>query len=180
MTASSLYRRPVRGRPALGFLLDVPAGIELRDGPVLKCREAREDGRIIGELEISVFAAALIIDRDGILAEKARETATRELAGRGASDAVAVRLPGATGYRADGVHSTRLPYVYAFTFAPSDLGVDGGVLVVMRAASPDWAAGEQMLSSLRLLRRNGTVEEPADLEADGGFESLLPVVAARR
>jgi hypothetical protein len=161
-------------------LFDVPAGIELREGPILQCREAREDGRIVGELELSVFAAALIIDRDGILAEKAREAASRELGGRGAHDAVAVRLPGATGYRSDGVHSARLPYVYAFTFAPSDLGVDGGVLVIMRAASPDWPAGEQMLSSLRLLRRNGTVEEPAELEDDSAYDTLLPVVASGR
>ena len=166
----------MRGRPALGYLFDVPAGVVLRDGPVVKCHEARDDGRVVGELEITVFGAALIIDRDGILAEKARETASRALGGRGVGEPVSVRLPGATGYRADGQGSAALPYVYAFTFAPSDLGVDGGVLVVMRTARPDWPAGEQMLHSLRLLRRNGTVEEPSDTEAE---ELELPMLASR-
>lgn len=169
------YRRPVRGRPALGFLLDVPAVVTVRDGQVATFVEVRGDGRVLGELELSVFGAALIIDRNGILAEKAREAATRALGGRGASDGVPVRLPGASGYRAEGVRAgDALPYVFAFTFAPHDLGVDGGVLAVLRAQAPDWPAGEQMLHSLRLLRRNGTVEEPSDT-LDEEYEALLPL-----
>ncbi len=155
-------------------MLEVPVGVDTRDGPVATFCELRDGGKVVGELAISVFPAALIIARDGILAEKARDTARRELGGGPAGDAVAVRLPGATGYRADGVRGAQLPYVYAFTFAPSDLGVDGGVLVVMRAATPDWPAGERMLGSLRLLRRNGTVEEPGDADE---AELLLPIVA---
>ena len=175
MPSPTLYRRRSRGRPALGFQMEVPAEIELHDGATVKCREVRGDGRLIGELEMTVFAAALVIDRDGILAEKACETVRRELSGRAVSGAIAVRLPGASGFRADAVLSTRLPYLYAFTLAPSDLGVDGGILITVRSASPDWPAADAMLATLRLLRRNGTVDD-AEQEDD---EPLLPLIAQR-
>src|SRR5262245_22226349 len=77
MSESRTYRREPRGRPAIGFQLDVPREVELRDTTVLRCREVRPgnggEGKPVGELEASVFAAALIIDRDGILSEKASE-----------------------------------------------------------------------------------------------------------
>src|ERR1700760_839327 len=82
MASPTLYRRRSRGRPALGFQLEVPEAIELRDGATVHCREVRGDGRVLGELEMTVFAAALVIDRDGILAETAREALRRELGGR--------------------------------------------------------------------------------------------------
>jgi hypothetical protein len=173
MSSPLLYRRPPRGRPALGFQLEAPGEVELREGSVLKCREVRQDGRIVGELEVSLFAAALIIDRDGILAEKAQEVRGREVRGRGA-DAVAVRFPGASGFRADAVQSTRLPYVCVFALAPHDLGVDGGVLITVRSASPGWPAADHILRSLRLLTRSGMAPETDEREP------ILPVVAPPR
>ncbi|HET9626014.1 MAG TPA: hypothetical protein VFP84_31855 [Kofleriaceae bacterium] len=170
MATSTMYRRRSRGRPALGFQMEVPDALELHDGAVVTCREVRGDGRVVGELEIAVFAAALLIDRDGILAEKARAT----LGVRSAGDPIAVRLPGASGFRTEAVASTRLPYVYAFALAPSDLGVDGGLAITVRSARPDWPAAEQLLGSLRLLRRNGTVDDSAD---DEPAAPLLPFVA---
>jgi len=83
MSSHVLYRRPARGRPAMGFQLEAPRELELRDGAVLTCREVRQDGRIVGELEASLFVAALIIDRDGILAEKAEEAIAAECGARG-------------------------------------------------------------------------------------------------
>src|SRR5215468_8738568 len=106
----SLYRRPPRGRPMIGFQLEVPREVELREGSVLKCREVLQGGRTLGELEVSVFGAALLIDRDGILAEKACEVLGREAMVRGGPTAVAVSLPGANGFRADAVQNTPLPY----------------------------------------------------------------------
>lgn len=157
----------------LGFQLEVPREIELLDGSTLRCREVLQDGRILGELEIRLFSAALVIDRDGILAEKACEVLAAEATVRGGPTAVAVALPGASGYRADAVVHAALPYRYAFAIAPGDLGVDGGIAVVVRCASPDWPAADHMLRSLRILTRTGRIATQAEVD-DG---PILPVVA---
>jgi hypothetical protein len=177
MSQSRTYRREPRGRPALGFVLDAPREVELCEGSIVRCSEMRQDGKAVGELEVSVFAAALIIDRDGILAEKASET-LRGLATlpRGAAP-VAVKLPGASGYRVAAVQGQQpLPYFYVFALAPDDLGVDGGVLVTIRAASPDWPAADHILRSLRILTRNGRVATSTDVDD----APLLPIVGPLR
>ena len=157
----------------IGFQLEVPGEVALSEGSTLRCREVLRDGRTRGELEISLFTAALVIDREGILAEKACEVLAREAAVRGGPTAVAVALPGASGYRADAVVNATLPYRYAFAIAPPDLGVDGGVAIVVRCASPDWPAADHMLRSLRILTRTGRIATQDDVD-DG---PLLPVVA---
>jgi hypothetical protein len=156
----------------IGFQLEVPREIELCDGPTLQCREVLQGGRTRGELEISLFAAALVIDRDGILSEKACELLAGEATVRGGPMAVAVALPGASGYRADAVINASLPYRFAFAIAPPDLGVDGGIAIVIRCASPDWSAADHMLRSLRILTRTGRIA--TQVEVDDG--PLLPVV----
>lgn len=131
-------------------------------GSVVRCAEQREDGKVVGELEVQVFSAALVIDRDGILESKVMDAL--------GVPAVHVTLPGASGYRAMRVEKTSpLPYRYVFAMAPS-LGVDAGVLVTIRSAKPDWPAGDAMLRSLRILTRNGVA--PANDEVDG---MLLPM-----
>ena len=159
----------------IGFQLEVPGEVELQDGAVLLCREVPQGGRTLGEFEVSVFPAALVIDRDGVLADRAREGIAHEAALRGEPTAVAVRLPGASGFRADAVQNTALPYRYVFAIAPDDI-VDGGVQITIRCASPDWAAADHMLRSLRILTRSGRVATHA--EFDEG--PLLPVVPPRR
>lgn len=160
----------------IGFQLEVPRELEMREGATLKCREVLQGGRTLGELEVSVFAAALVIDRDGILSEKACEVLGREANVRGGPIAVPVALPGASGFRAEAVQNTALPYRYVFAIAPPDLGVDGGVLIVIRCASPDWPAADHMLRSLRILTRTGRVE--TNVDADDA--PLLPVIVPRR
>jgi hypothetical protein len=160
----------------IGFQLEVPREVELREGATLKCREVLQGGRTLGELEVSVFGAALVIDRDGILAEKAREVLGREATVRGGPTAVPVMLPGGAGFRADAVTNTALPYRFVFAIAPADLGVDGGILVVIRCASPDWPAADHMLRSLRLLTRSGRIAAQDDVDD----APLLPVIAPRR
>jgi len=172
MSLPTTYRRLPQGRPMIGFQLEVPREIELHEGPTLTCREVLHGGRTRGELEISLFAAALVIDRDGILAEKACEVLGHEAAVRGGPTAVAVALPGAGGYRAGAVVNGPLPYRHAFAIAPADLGVDGGVAIVVRCATPDWPAADQLLRSLRILSRTGRIA--TQVEADDG--PLLPVV----
>ncbi len=166
-----------RGLPSIGFEMTAPGEVELTQigkGPsVIRCCERRSDGKTVGELEVAMFSAALIIDREGILADKARDVA-QNAAHAAVSATVAVSLPGATGYRADvelrGVSRPQLPYVHVFAFAPPD-GIDGGVLVTVRSATPDWPAAEAILGSLKILSRHGTA--PAN-DSDG--EPLLPVV----
>src|ERR1041384_919516 len=138
MPEPTMYRRPPRGRPMIGFQLEVPRWVELREAATLKCREVMQGGRTLGELEVSLFAAALVIDRDGILSEKACEVLGREATVRGGPNAVAVALPAGNGFRAEAVQNTALPYRYVFAIAAVDLGVDGGGLGVVRCASPAW------------------------------------------
>jgi hypothetical protein len=174
MLSSFVIRREARGRPFLGFQLEVPLELDRFDGPVVACRELRPDGRLAGELEVSVFAAALIIDRDGILADKACDVLGRET-GVACAPAVAVALPGAAGFRADAVQQTALPYLQVFALAADDI-VDGGVLVTIRSAAPDWPAAEHALRSLRLLTRGGRIATSAEADA----AALLPLVVPRR
>src|SRR5258705_4036609 len=109
MSLFRTYQRAPRGRPAIGFQLEVPGDVELRDGPVLRCREQREDGKTVGEIEVSVFAAPMVIDRDGILADKSREVIARMATLPRGAASVAVQLPGASGFRAHAVHGAELP-----------------------------------------------------------------------
>src|SRR5579863_7506965 len=137
-----------RGLAAIGLELENPAAIELESiatgATVVRAHEER-DGRTLGELQIEVFKAALLIDRDGILEEKAHLAVDAER-GR-VTPPVRVTLAGGSGFRAEVVrmapHGTPrpgLPYTYVFALAPDDLSADGGVLVTVRSASPDWPA----------------------------------------
>src|SRR5256885_142179 len=139
----------------VGFVFDPPTDVEVRPGDgSVHCSQVRGDGRPIGELDVAVFQAALVIDRDGILEEKVHEAAIAEH-GR-VTPAIPVSLPGASGYRAE-VERVRgaLPYVYVFAIAPHDLGVQGGVIVTVRCATPEWPAADAILRSLRILVRGG-------------------------
>ena len=137
------YRLLPRGATSVGFSIQTGA-LEVTALPGrVRCAEPP-----VGELEVAVFSAALIIDRDGILAAKASEAA-------GGRPAVPVTLPGASGYRAEMVGQPPLRYLHVFAIAPDDLGIDGGVLVTIRSACPEWPAAEELLGSLRILTRRG-------------------------
>ncbi len=121
--------------------------LEVTQGKTLRCCEHR-DGKLIGELSIEVFAAPLIIDRDGILAAKAGEAV--------GAHAVAFALEGVSGYRAETVDpGVALPYRHVLAIAPED-GVDGGILITMRCAAPEWPRADELLQSLRLVTRGRT------------------------
>jgi hypothetical protein len=172
-----------RGLAGIGFELEPPSGIDLlpvgSGTTVVRCTEAR-DGKPIGELEVEVFKAALVIDRDGILMEKVAHACTTQ-PGR-STQPVAVSLPGASGYRASvelakpiGQPQPELPFVDVFAIAPHDLGVDGGVLVTVRSASREWPSADRILRSLKVFgRRPASATEAAN--DDSGVLSLLPVV----
>lgn len=166
------YRHPLtasrqRGLPSIGLEVSAPDEVELTPiaagCTVLRCREHR-DGKVVGELEVSMFAAALLIDRDGILEEKAREAAANTSEAACVAGAFAISLPGASGYRADVEPSRKhgLPYISVFAMAPHDLCIQGGIIVTVRSAQPEWPAAEALLGSLRLLTRGGAAQPPID------------------
>jgi len=160
-----------RGLPFIGFEIVPPADVEVTPvgagEALVRCSQARDDGRPIGELEVTVFAAALVIDRDGILEAKASD-------GAGGAHAVPVTLPGASGYFAESRGDAALPYRYVFAIAPHDLAIDGGVLVTVRSARPDWPAAERVLQSLRIITRHGVA--PANDDAAGATLPLVPAL----
>jgi hypothetical protein len=153
------YRLPPTPARRVGYELATPREVEVAPaGETLRCCE-RRGGQMVGELEIEVFHAALVIDRDGILEEKVREGIEAAIeAGAHVLEAVPVELAGASGYRADaeyarGSSRPALPYVYVFAIAPDDLGVDAGVRITVRSASAEWPAADEILKSLKLLCR---------------------------
>lgn len=155
-----------RGLPSIGFEVELPDGIDVtvvdNGATVVRCREAR-GGRTIGELEIALSPAALVIDRDGILEQKASEAIEHD---RGRVEPpVAVVLAGASGYRAGveaiGRERPALPYTYAFAMAPHDLVADGCLIVTLRCARHDWPAAEQMMCSLQVFTRKPSANDAA-------------------
>ena len=161
MSAATRYRQLPSNARSIGFELQTPSEVDVqsveRGEVVVRCCERTADGKTVGELDVAMFRAALVIDRDGILEEKV-STVAGDAAQPGARvlPPVPISLPGATGYRA-GVELVRqpLPYIYVFAIAPLDLGVDGGLLVTVRCASPEWPAADSILKSLRILGRRG-------------------------
>jgi hypothetical protein len=175
------YRQLPTASRRIGFEIEPPSTIEVQPGDVVCCKELR-DGKTVGELEVSVFHAALVIDRDGILEEqvhtlleRAKEPGARMYA------PIPVSLPCASGYRAElevvrpsGVARAALPHVYVFAMAPHDLALDGGLLVTVRCATPDWPAADAILRSLKILSRKGVVANDADDSAP-----TLPLIGHR-
>ena len=159
------FRQPPTTLRRIGFELDAPTDMTIE--PTKSGARVRGSA---GEVEIEVFQAALVIDRDGILEEKIRTAVDAVVAAeRGARvlETIPVELAGASGYRSDvellrppGTPRPERPYVLVFALAPNDLGVDGGVVVRVRCATPDWPATDSILASLKILtRRVGTANE---------------------
>lgn len=152
-----------RGRPPIGFALEVAEGLaielpEAPTAPLVRCHEV-SGTRTVGVLEVDVFAATLVMDPDRALID----VAGRALERLGDGGAARARPPQA--FDLDGgVHGVRLhadllrdragarpalPYVTIVAFAgPS---VRGGVLVVARAAAEAWEAGERTIDSIEVL-----------------------------
>src|SRR6476659_3272144 len=114
------YRQLPTASRRIGFEIQTPNEVEIQAGDVVRCSEKRADGETIGELEVSVFHAALVIDRDGILEEKMADAVNSNTEpGARVLPPIPVALPGASGFRADievvrpmGSARPALPYVY--------------------------------------------------------------------
>jgi hypothetical protein len=161
------FRQPPTTARRIGFEIDPPGEVTVQThGTAIRCRQVAASGAAIGELELEVFHAALVIDRDGILEEKVAAAIARAAApGAQVLQPVPIELAGASGFRADseptravGASDSRapLPFVHVLAIAPDDLGVDGGLLITVRSASPQWPAAEAIVRSLRILSRRST------------------------
>ena len=160
------FRQLPNASRRIGFEIQTPNEVEIQPGDVVRCREKTANGQTVGELEVRVFHAALLIDRDGILEEKLHDAITsNSKPGAHVQPLLPIALPGVSGYRVDieeRATDAALPYVYVFAMAPNDLALDGGLMVVVRSASPEWPAADKILSSLRVLSRRGVVANDAD------------------
>ncbi len=172
ISQSLIHRHPAaesrsRGLPPIGFQLEVPPGVMLEQidpaGPdravVLRAHQQGDDGRRLGELELGVFSASLIIDRAGVLQELVETTAGLSPGGKLIGAGNASFAAGASGYRMDVVMTApgeqaearpACPYVTWLALASEDHVLPGGLFATIRSATPSWAAGSHMLDSLRI------------------------------
>jgi hypothetical protein len=177
ITDSLIHRHPAsesrsRGLPPIGFQLDVPPGVMIEQidpaGPdravVLRAHQRSDEGRMLGELELGVFSASFIIDRDGVLKELVEATAALALGGPATGKLLgageAAFAAGASGYRMDvvmigaggGEADARpaCPYVTWLALASGDLVLPGGLFITLRSAAPTWPAATAMFDSLRI------------------------------
>jgi hypothetical protein len=183
-----------RGLPAIGFALVAPERIELiQSEPIAPTRSTllvareRDGAAVIGELEIGVFSAALIMDRDGILEQMVEVEAERAIAAPAAGRRESI-LPleletGVAGFRAEvvilrdarGVVKPPFAYVSCCALASSEI-IDAGLFVTIRSVRPEWPAGEAMLQSLRIVRMGGSFHA----RTAGDEMPRLPLVGRRR
>jgi hypothetical protein len=139
---------------------DLPAGPGHEAGAVVFAEEIGPTGRRVGTIEIALFSASLIIDRAGVLHEKARGAAETALArGRLLGEGEVELDGGASGYRIDallqvdeeGRGRPDCPYASWFALASEDSVTRGAVFAVVRSAVPDWPAASALLASLEIV-----------------------------
>jgi hypothetical protein len=158
--------------------LRIPEPMETLDPDGPFAFTGREPG--VGELAIELFAAGLIIDRDGILEAMAHDAAAAAIAepARGAVRSVCpVELAhGPTGFTAeidlvrdDRGYAATYPYLTLFVLAPPDLAVSAGALVTVRSKDLEWQAAADLLASLCL----------GNNHAANDARGALPVVGRR-
>jgi hypothetical protein len=184
-----------RGLPAIGFSIIAPEGVELvKTEPVaanratlLVCRERDEAGRVLGELEIGAFSAALIMDRDGILAQMVEVEAERALTAPASGHHERTRAVeyagGARGYRSEvvllsvgpGMPKPREPYLSFCALGSAEI-IDAGLFVSVRSQQPSWTHDHDLLESLRIVRLGGSW----NTESASQGATVLPFIGRRR
>jgi hypothetical protein len=150
---------------SLSLELEAPTGVELvpLSPEHLRASERRPDGAPIGELEVTTFKQALIIDRDGVLEDKARTLAEAAAPAALVDSCTPIALPGISGYRAEAfvrsIQRPALPYIHVLVLAPDDLHINGGLVITARSQRLEWAAGDAIIASLKVLGRRGAANE---------------------
>lgn len=155
-------------------------------GALVAGEERGTADRLIGRIEIGLFAASLIIDGAGVVEEIVRSAAHQALRepvrSRLLCEGVVELGAGAVGFRADHVLLTdeegrvrpTCPYTSWLALTSGDPVDTGGALVVVRSAGPDWAAAAALLDSLEI---GGGARRAA---AEAGLPGLaLPLVRGR-
>lgn len=164
-----------RGLPAIGFRIRIPDGVEIvppANDQLLTAVERASDGHAVGEVDVEIVPAALIVDRDGQL-ERAATDAADEVIASARDGRLTAFTPvdlggGGTGFRAEvELRGDACPHVTILALAGADLAVSGALLVTVRSARRDWPAGDAVLESLEILTRPG---------ANDADRPLLPLV----
>lgn len=162
-------RATERGLPPVEIRFRSAASLHVTDlaverqegGAVVFAEEIGPTGRRIGTIEIGLFSASLVIDRVGVLHEKARAGAETSLAHARLLGEGEVELDGgASGYRIDallqldeeGRARPDCPYASWLALAGDDPVARAGVFAVVRSAVPDWPAASALLASLEIVR----------------------------
>jgi hypothetical protein len=199
MASPDLYVLPAataadRGLPPIELRFRVGPALTLLDlepaeagGALVVGEERGTADRLIGRVEIGLFAASLIIDGAGVIEEIARSAAQQalrepvrsRLLGEGAVELGA----GAVGFRVDHVMLTdevgrvrpTCPYMSWLALTSGDPVAAGGALVIVRSAGPDWAAAAALIDSLEI---GGGGARPSGAE-DGMPGLPLPLVRGR-
>ena len=74
-----------------------------------------------------------------------------------------ITLGGISGYRAEAYVRAKdrpaLPYIHVVVLAPDDLRVNGGLVITARSQRLEWAAGDSIIASLKVLGRRGAANE---------------------
>jgi hypothetical protein len=158
---------PIGFRVVLGDAITIAPAEPIDAAAVLLHGEQRRgDDRLVGTIELGVFAARLMIDRDGTLARlvtvAAEHAITAPFTGRIESVHPVELAGGAIGACAEliltrdehGQARPALPYLdlYAVT---SETELAGGVFVTCHHAAPEWPAGRAMLDTLQILASRG-------------------------
>ena len=131
------------------------------------------NGRVVGELEVSVFHPNLIMDRDGVLRDAALRVAQASLAPprRGYVEGPwEIELPIGSAWRADAVierdeedKAPALLYQTAIAIGHPDFRLSAALFVIIRAAAEGWQDGVNMLESLRFTGRNAPRQAGVEL-----------------
>jgi hypothetical protein len=167
-----------RGLPPIGLSVFAPDGLEVTTidergaTALLRAAEADSSGNRIGEMVIEVFTANMVIDPDGAL-ERAADAALARVLVPPAAGSVRSRArfeldDGTSGLRIE-VQVTRdrsgepaaLPHLVLLALAPDDAAARGGLIAIVSSAKPSWAAGDTLFETLRVLTRDGGVNDNA-------------------
>ncbi len=164
-----------RGLPAIGLSVFAPDCLEVTvintgASALLFASEEDRTGKQIGVVQIDIFTANMVVDPDGAL-ERAADAALASVLCAPAAGTIRHRArfeldDGSSGMRievivtrdADGAAST-LPHLTVIALAPDDAAARGGLVALVRSARPSWAAADTLFETLRVLTRDGGVND---------------------
>jgi hypothetical protein len=158
---------------------------------LLRGVERGRGARVVGTIDIELFAASFVIDRAGVLHDAVQAAADAVLAGparwRLLGEGEVELAGGTSGHRIDaliqfdrgGRFRPDCPYASWLALAADDAVVRGGVLVTVRSAGPDWSAASALLESLAIVGPPGAGSGAGGSGTPGAGRLGLPLVRGR-